>query len=1059
MRFTAEKSVMPNRFLVGPVHADDRSSLPDNCLTFGPVGADVAVGRDASWDAILALLPGDWRPDCVVLDLAAGAIPQGLWTAATPLVALAHGWGIRWHLYRRLLPHCELVLADPEGAEIITREGITHARVGNHVGVGPPLEEVESEGKRDIDLLMAGGLHPAAQRERLRWLARLARWSDRWRVAVHRGDDPVGYRPLLRRARIAFCPHCPGDDGRLALEAAAAGALVVRESGDRAADCLRDGRECVHFTEDDLEPLVEKYLADEEGRRELADAARSRVRECGGSLGWQGVQAAIEAEWPELQTRVAGRPGSDPQDRLLARTWQALHDPDPPDVTLVQDLAAAPPSAALHCALGAATALAAPQPDRKLQVAEAAAEHFGRALDADPGFDLAALFRAEALSAAGRRQPAVEQARRALELLDRGGTLDGMNGDVLPFPTGLTHFRAEWERAAWKNAGNPGGERKAKRRLIRWRLHGLLAKETGSLPHRYEAALARPDLPSTRAALGAALLHAGCVAEAVPHLRRALEANPLDSTTARVLFEALGSLGRPDEQARFASERRLLTRAAHPLVADEPWAYAAVPVAPSVSAVPAARPRVSLCMIVKDEEIILPDCLASTADLVDDIIVVDTGSTDRTKEVAARFGAKVFDFPWCDSFAEARNESLKHAAGEWVFWPDADDRFDEDNRRKFKNLLAGLPDADVAYLLRQWSVPDAVSGAVAVVDQAKLFRLRPDVRFEYRVHEQILPAVLRRGGGVLPTDVVFRHIGYHDPAVKRRKLERNLRLLRLQDAERPDDPFTLYNLGGVCLDLRQAEEAAVLFRRTLERSPPGYTLTPKTYALLAQCLRQLKRAEEALAVCREGRGRFPGDAELLFHEGLLLEERGEAGAAEGCFLAVLAAPANPSFACSDVGMRGHKTRHHLALLYRRQGRLKEAEAQWRAALAERPDFVPGWVMWGEMLLGQGRSAQWEQAAARLEADPAMSGTAAVIRGWRRLAEKDYAGARRLLERPAGNVQALWRGELLAQALEAEGLDPTAAARAWRDVLVLDPNHVLAHRRLERLERKLDGAPI
>ena len=311
-------------------------------------------------------------------------------------------------------------------------------------------------------------------------------------------------------------------------------------------------------------------------------------------------------------------------------------------------------------------------------------------------------------------------------------------------------------------------------------------------------------------------------------------------------------------------------------------------------------------MIVKDEEANLPDCLASTADLVDEIIVVDTGSTDRTKEVAASFGAKVFDFPWCDSFAEARNESLKHAAADWVFWPDADDRLDEDNRRKLKTLLAGLPDADAAYLLRQWSVPDAVSGAVAVVDQAKLFRLRPDVRFEYRVHEQILPAVLRRGGAVIPTNIVFRHFGYHNPALKKRKLERNLRLLRLQDAETPDDPFTLYNLGGVCLDLHDFEAAAALFRRTLERSPPGYTLTPKTYALLTQCLRQSGRAEEALAICREGRGRFPGDAELLFHEGLLLQERGEAGAAEACWLAVLAAPVNPSFACSDVGLRGTK---------------------------------------------------------------------------------------------------------------------------------------------------------
>ena len=80
------------------------------------------------------------------------------------------------------------------------------------------------------------------------------------------------------------------------------------------------------------------------------------------------------------------------------------------------------------------------------------------------------------------------------------------------------------------------------------------------------------------------------------------------------------------------------------------------------------RPRVSLCLIVKNEEAHLPACLRSAADLVDEIVVVDTGSTDRTREVAAELGAKVYDYPWSDDFAAARNESLRHAGGNWIFW-------------------------------------------------------------------------------------------------------------------------------------------------------------------------------------------------------------------------------------------------------------------------------------------------------------------------------------------------------------------------------------------------------
>ena len=111
-------------------------------------------------------------------------------------------------------------------------------------------------------------------------------------------------------------------------------------------------------------------------------------------------------------------------------------------------------------------------------------------------------------------------------------------------------------------------------------------------------------------------------------------------------------------------------------------------------------PRVSLTMIVKNEEGNLPACLASAADLVDEVVVVDTGSADRTKEVAARFGARVFDFPWIDDFAAARNEALRHATGDWILWLDADDRIDEPNRQKLRQLFAALPDQNVAFALR-----------------------------------------------------------------------------------------------------------------------------------------------------------------------------------------------------------------------------------------------------------------------------------------------------------------------------------------------------------------------
>src|SRR5579875_223578 len=100
--------------------------------------------------------------------------------------------------------------------------------------------------------------------------------------------------------------------------------------------------------------------------------------------------------------------------------------------------------------------------------------------------------------------------------------------------------------------------------------------------------------------------------------------------------------------------------------------------------------RLSLTMIVKNEAAALGRCLASVRDLVDEIIVVDTGSSDNTKDIARQYDARVFDLPWPDSFAAARNESLRHASGQWLLWLDADEYFDDANRDKLRQLLAGL---------------------------------------------------------------------------------------------------------------------------------------------------------------------------------------------------------------------------------------------------------------------------------------------------------------------------------------------------------------------------------
>ena len=96
--------------------------------------------------------------------------------------------------------------------------------------------------------------------------------------------------------------------------------------------------------------------------------------------------------------------------------------------------------------------------------------------------------------------------------------------------------------------------------------------------------------------------------------------------------------------------------------------------------------QISLCMIVRNEESYLPECLESVADVVNEIIIVDTGSTDNTKKIAESFGATVFDFTWVDDFSKARNYSLSKASNDWILYLDADERLDKNSINELVEL-------------------------------------------------------------------------------------------------------------------------------------------------------------------------------------------------------------------------------------------------------------------------------------------------------------------------------------------------------------------------------------
>lgn len=152
---------------------------------------------------------------------------------------------------------------------------------------------------------------------------------------------------------------------------------------------------------------------------------------------------------------------------------------------------------------------------------------------------------------------------------------------------------------------------------------------------------------------------------------------------------------------------------------------------------------------------------------------------------------------------------------------------------------------------------------------------------------------------------------------------------------------TLFSALGVVGDGRHAE-AIPLLRESLDLASLDLSIRPKLYWLVGRCHQALGQGQEALFLCRKGREQFPGDVELLSLEGLLLQEAGDFAGAEARFQQLLQTRPGQYFGSFDLGILTYKTRHQLALLYHQQGRLAEAEAQWRAVVQEQPQFWPAW---------------------------------------------------------------------------------------------------------------------
>ncbi|MCC3372455.1 glycosyltransferase [Cohnella sp. REN36] len=245
---------------------------------------------------------------------------------------------------------------------------------------------------------------------------------------------------------------------------------------------------------------------------------------------------------------------------------------------------------------------------------------------------------------------------------------------------------------------------------------------------------------------------------------------------------------------------------------------------------------ISLCLIVKNEEDTIGRCLSSVAEAVDEIIIVDTGSTDGTKSVVEPFHARIYDFQWIDHFAAARNFAFSLATKDYIFWLDADDVLMEDNRDKLIALKATL-DPNVDSVTMDYHLAFDEFGKVSSsVKRNRLVKRTNQFRWIGAVHEY-----LEVWGNIYNSDIAVTHKSIHHDS------DRNINIYekRLANGE-SFSPRDLYYFANELLDHKQYERAIAFYEKFLATKQGWIEDNISACGKMADCYHQLENHQKEL---------------------------------------------------------------------------------------------------------------------------------------------------------------------------------------------------------------------
>jgi tetratricopeptide (TPR) repeat protein len=377
---------------------------------------------------------------------------------------------------------------------------------------------------------------------------------------------------------------------------------------------------------------------------------------------------------------------------------------------------------------------------------------------------------------------------------------------------------------------------------------------------------------------------------------------------------------------------------------------------------PAEGLTLSLCMIVKDEEEMLPRSLAAVKDAVDEIIVVDTGSTDRTVEIAESFGARVLHHEWTGDFAAARNVSFDAATSDWIVYLDADEVLIKEDAERLRALTTKTW-REAFYLVETNYTGDIADGEAVTHNALRVFRNRDAYRFEGRLHEQIAQTVPTYNPERLEASTVrIEHFGYLATVRDaKEKSRRNIELLEQQAREGATGPFLHFNLGSEYAAASDNEAALREFTKAwqlLEKEGiAGYGFVPSLIGRLTRAYRVNGDLEGARRQAERGLEMFPGFTDVVLEQAhSYAHEQRFDDAARHYELCIEMGDA-PAKYSATVGCGTFFALAGLAEVRRNQGRRSEAVALLKRCIEEYPRFLGAVMPLAQAMLHDGSDPQ------------------------------------------------------------------------------------------------------